>query len=168
MKNDVNTRSPVSSHSDVFHETVIPTLDGVPASMIAVSSLTSETLSLNASTINQTMLAEYERGINSQANMRENLVEYFDKMLISTASTIKIQATSLAQLTQSTNQLTRTTLVRSTCLLLLLSTHVLRSKRHNDALNWLQHSCPSLIESHSKMFVILPINSSNVPHMSSP
>jgi hypothetical protein len=84
--------------------------------MIAISSLTNVpvtvSISNNASVVNQSVLDEYERAINRQADMREYLVEYFDSMLISSSNTLKIQATSLAQLTQSTNQLTRVTLVR--------------------------------------------------------
>jgi hypothetical protein len=58
-------------------------------------------------------MGEYERNVNSQANLREYLVERFDHMLISSVNTIKIQATSLAELTRSSNQLSRAALVRS-------------------------------------------------------
>jgi hypothetical protein len=125
--------------------------------MIAVSSLISSaplanSISTNASVVNQSALDEYERGINRQANMREYLVERFDSMLISSANTIKIQATSLAQLTQSTHQLTRATLVYMNrhcdcCHRFLVS----RPKHRNDACNWHRHSCPSPIRSHLKM-----------------
>jgi hypothetical protein len=96
--------------------TLVIHLGGVPASMITISSLTSTrpaiSISSNAPIVNQSALDEYERGINRQANMREYLIEHFDNLLISSANTIKIQATSLAQLTQATHQLTRATLVR--------------------------------------------------------
>jgi hypothetical protein len=60
--------------------------------MIAISSLTNVpvtvSISNNASVVNQSVLDEYERAINRQADMREYLVEYFDSMLISSSNTL--------------------------------------------------------------------------------
>ena len=42
--------------------------------------------------------------------MRENLIAYTSNLLISTSNSIKLQASSLVQITQATNQLTRTTI----------------------------------------------------------
>jgi hypothetical protein len=84
--------------------------------------------------------------------MREYLIEHFDNLLISSANTIKIQATSLAQLTQATHQLTRATLVRiSSDNLTVAIVFSSRSKHRSDAHNWHRHSCPSPIRSHPKM-----------------
>ena len=53
-------------------------------------------------------MAKFNQELNSQANVRDYLMTYTTNILISTSNSIKLQASSLAQLTQSTNQLTRT------------------------------------------------------------
>ena len=53
-------------------------------------------------------MAKFNQELNSQANVRDYLMTYTTNLLISTSNSIKLQASSLAQLTQSTNQLTRT------------------------------------------------------------
>ncbi|UJR21041.1 hypothetical protein I4U23_024141 [Adineta vaga] len=60
---------------------------------------------------NESALIEFNKEVNSQANIREYLMKFTTKLLITTSSSIKLQATSLAQLTKATNQLTRTTLM---------------------------------------------------------
>lgn len=57
--------------------------------------------------------------LNRYADLRERLVSFTSQLGITTSNTIQIQATTLAQLTQSTNQLTRTTLVPSSHLFLI-------------------------------------------------
>ena len=62
--------------------------------------------------LNQSALDEYNAELNSHANVREYLMRFTTNLAITTSNSIKLQSSSLAQLTQSTNQLTRTTLVR--------------------------------------------------------
>jgi hypothetical protein len=62
--------------------------------------------------MNDSALADYNQNLNSQANTREYLIQYIDTIPITTSNSIKLQASTLATLTGSTNQLTRQTLVR--------------------------------------------------------
>jgi len=57
-------------------------------------------------------LNEYNKELNSQANVREYLMTFATNLAITTVNSIKLQSSSLAQLTQATNQLTRTALVK--------------------------------------------------------
>jgi hypothetical protein len=56
-------------------------------------------------------LNEYNKELNSQANLREYLIAFTTNLTIVSINSIKLQSLSLAQLTQATNQLTRATLV---------------------------------------------------------
>jgi hypothetical protein len=58
--------------------------------------------------LNQSALVEFNTDLNTQANVRDFLMPYTTNLAITTSNSIKLQATTLAQLTQSTNQLTRT------------------------------------------------------------
>jgi hypothetical protein len=62
---------------------------------------------LNAST-----LAEYNQQLNSYANVLDYLMTYIPNLAITTSDSIKLQASTLAQLTQMTNQLTRAAAVK--------------------------------------------------------
>jgi hypothetical protein len=62
--------------------------------------------------LNKSALDEYNKELNVQANVLEYLITFTTKLAITTPNSIKLQASSLAQLTKATNQLTRTTLVR--------------------------------------------------------
>jgi hypothetical protein len=62
--------------------------------------------------LNQSALIQFNKELNSQANVRDYLMTFTTNLAITTSNSIKLQASSLAQLTQATNQLTRTTLVR--------------------------------------------------------
>jgi hypothetical protein len=64
--------------------------------------------------LNATALSELNKELNSQANTRDYLVTFTTKLVITISNSIKLQASSFAQLTQATNQLTRATLVRKT------------------------------------------------------
>jgi hypothetical protein len=61
--------------------------------------------------MNDSALLEYQQNLNIQANTREYLVQYIDTLPITTSNSIKLQSSALVTLTQSTNQLTRQTLV---------------------------------------------------------
>jgi len=62
--------------------------------------------------LNKSALDEYNKGLNAQANVLQYLIPFTTNLPITIPNSIKLQASSLAQLTQATNQLTRTTLVR--------------------------------------------------------
>jgi hypothetical protein len=61
---------------------------------------------------NESALLEFNKELNSQANLREYLIEFIINLAITSPDSIKLQSLSLVQLTQPTNQLTRKTLVR--------------------------------------------------------
>ncbi len=63
--------------------------------------------------MNESALIEYNVELNSQANVRDYLMTFTNNLLITTANSINLQSSSLAQLTQATNQLTRAALVKS-------------------------------------------------------
>ena len=62
--------------------------------------------------LNTSALIEYNKQLNIQANVHDYLMTFTTNLAITTVNSIKLQASTLAQLTQATNQLTRTTLVR--------------------------------------------------------
>jgi hypothetical protein len=62
--------------------------------------------------LNASAVSEFNKELNSQANIRDYLMTFATNLTITTSNSIKLQASSLAQLTQATNQLTRATLVR--------------------------------------------------------
>jgi len=82
---------------------------GIPAANISISSLTSQRLSSNGE-LNQSALIEFIKQLNLQANVREYLISFTQNLLITTSNSIKLQSSSLAQLTKATNQLSRATL----------------------------------------------------------
>ncbi len=61
---------------------------------------------------NQTILDEYNKKLNVYANIREYLINFTTNLPIVGLNSIILQASSLVQLTESTNQLTRLTLVK--------------------------------------------------------
>jgi type III secretory pathway lipoprotein EscJ len=88
-------------------------VDGVPAVSISISSLGSESSSQSSSVpLNQSALIEFNKQLNIQANVRDYLISFTMNLLICTSDSIKLQSSTLSQLTQATNQLTRTTAVR--------------------------------------------------------
>ncbi|CAF0758584.1 unnamed protein product [Adineta steineri] len=83
---------------------------GIPAATILVSSLGSQSLQGNSTSFNESALTEYNKILNAQANLRDYLMTFTSDLLITTSNSIKLQSTALAQITQSTNQLTRAAL----------------------------------------------------------
>jgi hypothetical protein len=57
-------------------------------------------------------LNEYNTELNSQANVREYLMTFTTNLAITISYSIELQSSSLVQLTEATNQLTRTASVR--------------------------------------------------------
>lgn len=70
--------------------------------------------SSSSTTSNESALNEYKRELNIQAQIRDYLIPYTANLTSTTSSSIILQATSLAELTQATNQLTQTMAVRKT------------------------------------------------------
>ena len=91
-------------------------LDDIPATSISISPLgsstSSEALNQISLPLNASALIEFNRQLNSQANAREYLLKFTQNLAITTWNSIQIQSSSLAKLTEQTNELTRTTLVR--------------------------------------------------------
>jgi hypothetical protein len=87
-------------------------LGGVPSTSISISPLGTKRSQGVIQPLNISALTQSNEELNSQANVRDYLMPYITNLAITTSNSIKLQATSLAHLTQATNQLTRTTLVR--------------------------------------------------------
>jgi phosphatidylserine/phosphatidylglycerophosphate/cardiolipin synthase-like enzyme len=58
------------------------------------------------------MVNAYQHQIDQQAILREYLIDAIEQLPITSTNIMKMQASSLAQLTESTNELTRNSLVR--------------------------------------------------------
>ncbi|CAF1525374.1 unnamed protein product, partial [Adineta steineri] len=84
--------------------------NGISAVNISVSSLGSQRLQQISIPLNESALTDYNIELNSLANVRDYLLPFITNLLITTSNSIILQSTSLAQLTQATNQLTRNTL----------------------------------------------------------
>ena len=67
----------------------------------------------NSISFNQTILDEYNKELNIYANIREYLINFTTNLTIAGSNSIILQSSSLVQLTESTNQLTRLTLVKN-------------------------------------------------------
>ena len=61
--------------------------------------------------MNASALAEFTRKQNEYAGVRDYLIASTVHLTIATPNSIRLQASSLSQLTQSTNQLTRSSAV---------------------------------------------------------
>ena len=84
-------------------------------------------------TISATPLDVYQQELNSQATLRDYLITFIDTINTANINSIKLQASALLQLTQSTNQLTRSALVRSFALLsVTLSVFASRPSHHTN------------------------------------
>ncbi|CAF1216235.1 unnamed protein product, partial [Adineta ricciae] len=82
--------------------------NGISLNTFTVSPLNSQRL-LNANiSLNTPILQEYLKQLNNYINTRDYLMMYLSKLPITSLSSISLQASALAQLTQATNQLTRT------------------------------------------------------------
>ncbi|CAF4112645.1 unnamed protein product, partial [Adineta steineri] len=85
--------------------------NGISVTSISISSLTSTKLQQISVPLNVSALVEYEKDLNNQANVRDYIITFITDLAITTSNSIILQATSLVQLTQSTNQLTRAALM---------------------------------------------------------
>ncbi|CAM4983676.1 unnamed protein product, partial [Rotaria socialis] len=62
---------------------------------------------ISVSSMNQSAMNEFHEELNSQTNFREYLNEFTINLPVITINSIKLQLSTLIQLTQTTNQLTR-------------------------------------------------------------
>ena len=68
---------------------------------------------LSSTLFNTSILTEYNKQLNTLANIRDYLMIFINNLTIIGIDSIILEATALVQLTTSTNQLTRYALVRS-------------------------------------------------------
>ena len=99
-------------------------LDGVPLASISVSSLSSSKSPQTSTPMNASALTEFNRKQNLYASVRDYLIASTTNLTIATPNSIRLQASSLSQLTQSTNQLTRSSVVRRPELPSLVDSHL--------------------------------------------
>ncbi|UJR08873.1 hypothetical protein I4U23_013128 [Adineta vaga] len=81
--------------------------NGIPISSIAVSSLGTHRSPQISIPFNQSILDDYKKQLNSFAIAREFLINHTVNLLIVGINSIILQASSLAELTQTTNELTQ-------------------------------------------------------------
>ncbi|CAF1362531.1 unnamed protein product [Adineta ricciae] len=126
----------ITSLSQQFNQINIDSLDSImsneiPITTISITLLASPTSLGSRISSNRSMFNEYNKQRNVYANVREYLINFITKLAITTIpNSIKLQATSLAQISQSTNQLTRTTLsiIANQCYQLTIVLNSLRTK----------------------------------------
>lgn len=63
--------------------------------------------------LNESIRKEFNQQLNLFANSRDYLIRFPNNLTIMTSNSIRLQATTLSQLIQSTNQLTRSSAVTS-------------------------------------------------------
>ena len=85
-----------------------PTVSHVNTS---ISDLTHATYLQSPVPINASALSVFNQQLNSLAGVRDFLMTFTTDLLVTTPNSIKLQATTLSQLTQATNQLTRSSSV---------------------------------------------------------
>ncbi|CAF1443700.1 unnamed protein product, partial [Adineta ricciae] len=85
---------------------------GIPITSISISSLEAQHSGqqIVSLPVNQSVIDELQTDLNSRAVSREYLIAFTSELPITTSNSIKLQASSLVQLTKSINELTRTTL----------------------------------------------------------
>ncbi|CAF1184610.1 unnamed protein product [Adineta ricciae] len=108
--------------------------NGVPMASIVISSLNSLHEQQLSMSLNQSALDEYNKELNSRAAARDYLIRFTPQLLITTVNHIKLQASTLAQLTQATNELTRETLKTASnrCYQLALTLESMKEKTSYD------------------------------------
>ena len=85
--------------------------DGISPIQIFLSSLRENRTSLTNFLSNQSAMKEFNEQMNFQVEFRENLSECIRNIRSMTIESMKLQLSTLIQLTETTNQLTRQTLV---------------------------------------------------------
>ena len=86
---------------------------GVPPASVSISALNAQSSPNVSSLFNRSAFEEFQKELNRQANLREYLIEHLMNLPVTKSwNTIQLQSKSLVELTQSTNQLSRSLLVR--------------------------------------------------------
>ena len=118
------------------------------------SSITSILIFQNSiSSYNQSALIEYDKQRNSLANIRSTFAKFIPNIAILGSSSIQLQATMLVHLTQSTNELTRQTLVRDSFRSKITESFWNNRQLYpNNVINWLSHCIRWQVESQLMMF----------------
>ncbi|CAF1019455.1 unnamed protein product [Adineta ricciae] len=104
--------------------------NGVPIGSISITSLNSLNKISTTNSFNESALKDYEKNLNSRANARDYLITFLQSILITTINSIKLQSSTLSQITQSTNELTRSTLTFASnrCFQLSQKLYLMREK----------------------------------------
>ncbi|UJR16672.1 hypothetical protein I4U23_003572 [Adineta vaga] len=84
--------------------------NGIPLTSISISSLGSSRSSGVFMPLNISVLNNYNKELNAQANVREYLMKFTTNLPITTSNSILLQSSTLVQLTKATSQLSRNTL----------------------------------------------------------
>ena len=130
---------------------------------ISVSSLmdSSSTPTTTTTTGNQNSNVSMEKFaeiLDQQATNREYLIKMIDDLQITTSNSLKLQSTTLVQLTSSTNELTRQALVTFSFSFFTYPDSgrtvslCYRLQHQNDVSNWVKHYEKCQKEFHLKMF----------------
>ena len=91
----------------LFFQDCLDDVPVVPIPDLSTTPLGGSASSQPSASLNASVLAEYKQQLNTYAEKREYLLTFPSKLPITTANSIKLQATALTQLTQTTDQLTR-------------------------------------------------------------
>jgi len=83
---------------------------GIPVVSLSISSLTTQRFSSQIKPFNRSILIEFDKKLQISADHREYLIKFIVNLPITTLNSIKLQSTTLVQLTKTTNELTRITL----------------------------------------------------------
>ncbi|CAF0859705.1 unnamed protein product [Rotaria sordida] len=125
----------ITSLSQYFNQMNTENVDdavssGIPVTSISISPLEGANFQKTSISLNESVLNEYKKELNSQTNVRDYLIGFISNLLITTSNSIALQSTSLAQLTQATNQLTRNTLMIASnrCYQLSVALHSMATK----------------------------------------
>ncbi|UJR18997.1 hypothetical protein I4U23_022127 [Adineta vaga] len=104
--------------------------NGISVTSISVSSLLTESTQQSSLPLNQSVLDEFNKELNSRASTRDYLITFLTELPITTSNSIKLQASSLAQFTKATNELTRNTLTIASnrCYQLALALNSMKTK----------------------------------------
>ncbi|UJR25703.1 hypothetical protein I4U23_007054 [Adineta vaga] len=104
--------------------------NGIPVTSISISSLSTQSGQQPSISVNQSVLNEYNKQLNSHATVRDYLISFTTQLPITTANSIKLQASSLVQLTKSTNELTRAalTVASDRCYRLTMALYSMRTR----------------------------------------
>ena len=114
---------------------------------------------------NASALLQYSQQLNILAAARDFLVTYTSDLAVGNGNSMELQAATLVQLTQATDQLTRSTLVTNAVSLVssCISLCMCRPRHRTSAISWLETCTPCALESRSKTYSWWPLKSFSAP-----